>query len=83
MSEPTPRQVLYALVALGFVVVETVLVIGAGVADLVPAWWTVVTSVASAGALLLLVFHWRKTALALAVSIGLFVAWTVGTLIVA
>ncbi len=83
MSEPTPRQVLYALVALGFVLVEVVLVIGAAAADLVPTWWTVTMAIASAGVLLFLAFRWRKTAAALLLSIGLFVVWTVGTLALA
>ena len=83
MSEPTPRQVLYALVALGFVLIEVVLVIGAAVAGLVPVWWTVATGLASAGVLVFLGFSWRKTALSLLLSIGLFVAWTVGTLLLA
>lgn len=83
MSEPTPRQVLYALVALGFVLVEIVLVIGAHVAELVPTWWTVTTGVASLLVLTFLALRWRKTAMSLLLSIGLFVVWTVGTLILA
>ena len=83
MNEPTPRQVLYALVALGFVLVEIVLVAGAAAANLVPTWWTVTMASASALVLLFLAFRWRKTAMALLLSIGLFVVWTAGTLMLA
>ena len=81
MSETSPRQVLYALVAVGFLLVVAVLVIGAASAGLVPTWWTVamaalvVASGACAG------FNWRKTAVLLAIAIGLLIVWTVGTLI--
>lgn len=83
MSEPTPRQVLYALVALGFVLVEVVLVVGAAVADIVPIWWTIAMSILSSAVLVYLVIWWRKTVWALLLSIGLFTVWTVGTLVVA
>jgi hypothetical protein len=80
-SEPTPRQVLYALVSGGLVVVVVVLVIGAGVAGLVPVWWT-----ALSGAMTLLwavwtASHWRRTAVVLAGSIGLLAMWAVVTLL--
>lgn len=83
MSEPTPRQVLYALVAGGFFVIVAVLTIGAAAAGISPVWWTwtmgglVVVLGAWSG------FNWRKTAVVLLLSIGLFLAWTIGTLIVA
>ena len=83
MSEPSPRQVLYALVAGGFLLVVAILVIGAAVAGLVPIWWTWAT-----GAAVVLVgawsaVNWRKTATVLLVSIGVFVLWVVGTLTLA
>lgn len=80
MSEPTPRQVLYGLVAGGFVVVVAVLAFGAASAGLVPTWWSVTMAVLIAATGIWIVLNWRKTPLALTVAIGLFVAWTVGTL---
>jgi hypothetical protein len=81
MSEPTPRQVLYALVAAGFLVVVGILIIGAAVGSLVPLWWTVVML----GLLIVTaawsVLHWRRTVPLLLLSIVLFGLWTVGTLI--
>ncbi|MGH8872592.1 MAG: hypothetical protein ACRDWS_11505 [Acidimicrobiia bacterium] len=83
MSEPSPRQVLYALVAGGFLLVVGILVIGAAVAGLVPAWWTAATG---AGVMLLAfwsAFSWRRTAVVLSAAIGLFLFWAMGTLILA
>jgi hypothetical protein len=83
MTEPTPRQVLYALVAGGFLAVVTALVIGAGVSGLVPAWWTVVTGLGLALVSIWSGLNWRRTSRVLSASIGLFLLWTIGTLIVA
>lgn len=82
LEPPSERQVLYALVAAGFVVVVAVLVVGAAYAGLVPVWWSVV-----AGASTLIVgglsaVRWRDTRFVLLVSIMLFLSWTVGTLLV-
>lgn len=83
MSETTPRQVLYALVAGGFLIVVLVLVVGAAIAGLVPNWWTVVMGllIASIGAWSAI--NWKRTGPVLLLSISLFVIWTVGTLVVA
>ncbi len=81
-TPPTERQVLYALVAGGFVVVVAVLVFGAAFAGLVPTWWTVVAGVATSGVGGLCSFRWRKTRVVLLSSILLFLTWTVGTLLV-
>lgn len=83
MSEPTPRQVLYALVAAGFVVVVVILTIGAAAAGLVPTWWTATLAVTSAAIGIGMALHWRRTGPVLVVGIGLFVVWTVGTLLLA
>ena len=83
MSETSPRQVLYALVAGGFDIVVAVLVVGAAIAGLVPVWWTVASSLAVVSVGAWSAFNWRRTALVLMFAIGLFVAWTIGTLIVA
>jgi hypothetical protein len=82
VSEPSPRQVLYALVAAGFQVVVAVLIAGAAVARLVPGWWTATTTVgwlvvAATGA-----SGWRRTGRVLGSTVGLFLGWTVGTLVV-
>jgi hypothetical protein len=81
LSEPTPRQVLYALVAAGFIVVVAVLVIGGALAGLVPGWWTGVMSMAVGIFAIWGVANWREIVPVLSGSILLFIAWTVGTLI--
>lgn len=81
--ETTPRQVLYALVAGGFVVVVVILTIGAAAAGLVPTWWSSVLALALALGATWIAQNWRHTAAVLSVAIGLFVVWLVGTLILA
>ncbi|MGA7097978.1 MAG: hypothetical protein WB245_10485 [Acidimicrobiia bacterium] len=83
MSEPTPRQVLYALVAGGFLVVVLVLVVGAAISGLVPVWWTVVAAVALVGASAWSALNWRRTAPVLALAMAFFLMWVVVTLLVA
>ncbi|HSK06419.1 MAG TPA: hypothetical protein VK990_02780 [Acidimicrobiia bacterium] len=83
MSEPSPRQVLYALVAGGFVLVVGVLIGGAAVAGLVPTWWTIATTLAAGSVAVWSALNWRRTAVLLMLAIGLFLAWTVGTLVLA
>jgi hypothetical protein len=83
MTAPSERQVLYALVGLGFHVVVAVLVIGAEVAGLVPGWWTITMGVAWVGVAAVVGPRWRRTGRVLAATILLFVVWTVGTLVVA
>ena len=83
MSEPSPRQVLYALVAGGFLLVVAVLVVGAAVAGLVPSWWTWATGVGVVLAGVWFALNWRRTAVVLLGAIGLFLCWTIGTLILA
>jgi hypothetical protein len=79
----TPRQVLYGMVAAGFVLVVAVLTGGAAAAGLVPAWWTWTLAVATVLAAAFTAASWRRTGRVLGVTIGLFVAWTVGTLMLA
>jgi hypothetical protein len=83
VSEPSPRQVLYALVAGGFLLVVAVLVIGAATAGLTPPWWTAVMAVSLGAFGIWSALNWRKTTVVLLGSIGLFVVWAVVTLIVA
>jgi len=82
-TEPTPRQILYALVAGGFVMVVAILTIGGASAALVPAWWSVALGllIALAGAWIAL--RWRRTGPVLLLAIGLFLVWMVGTLALA
>lgn len=79
---PSERQVLYALVAGGFVLVVAVLVLGAAYAGLVPTWWSVVGVVATTVVGGLCAVRWRDTRFVLLASIMLFLAWAVGTLLV-
>ena len=82
-SEPSPRQVLYALVSGGFLVVVAILTIGAAVAGLVPQWWSwtlVAVIVASAA---WMTRNWRRTRSILVLAIGLFLIWMIGPLIAA
>jgi len=81
--QPTPRQVLYALVAAGFVVVVMILTIGAAAAGLAPTWWSGSLALAITLAATWIAQNWRKTGSVLLVAIGLFVVWLVGTLLFA
>jgi hypothetical protein len=83
MSEPTPRQILYALVAAGFIVVVAILVIGGAVAGLVPVWWSAALAVSIVVVATWTAFNWRRTAAVVVAAIGLFSVWMVGTLVLA
>lgn len=81
MSQPTPRQVLYALVAGGFLLVVAVLTTGGAVSGIAPAWWTIVMAVLLVAAGVWTALNWRRTAVVLLIAIGLFLVWMVGTLV--
>lgn len=83
MSETTPRQVLYALVAAGFVLVVVILTIGGAAAGLVPIWWSLVLAGAITASASWIMNNWKRTGPTLAVGIGLFLVWMIGTLIIA
>ncbi len=83
MSEPTPRQVLYSLVAGGFLVVVAILIVGGAIAGLVPVWWTATMSILVVVIGAWSVLNWRRTAPVLLLAIGLFLFWAIGTLITA
>jgi hypothetical protein len=83
VTEPSPRQVLYALVAGGFLVVVVVLIAGAAMVGLVPGWWSMVMAVAALLVAAWSALNWRKTAGVLLTSIGLLLIWVIGTLILA
>lgn len=81
MTDPTERQVLYALVAAGFFLVVAALAIVAAVVGLSPPGWTF----GFAGAWLVAAgigfSRWRRTGRLLLVALVVFVAWAVGTLV--
>ncbi len=81
MAEPTPRQVLYALVAGGFHLVVGVLIAGAALAGLTDSrttWlWGAVWMIGLAWG----IGRWRRTGPILVASIGLFVVWVAVTLV--
>lgn len=83
MSDTTPRQVLYALVAGGFMVVVVILIIGGAVAGIVPAWWSATLGIVIAGVGVWMTLNWRSTIPVLLAAIGVFVVWLVGTVILA
>jgi hypothetical protein len=82
MSGPTPRQVLYALVSAGFLIVTVVLTAGAAFAGLVPPWWTAAMVLLTTVAGFWSGFNWRRTGPVLLTAIGLLLVWVVGTLAV-
>ncbi len=82
-TEPTPRQILYALVAGGFVIVVGILTVGGAMAGLVPTWWTVAMGVSLGVASVWMALRWRRTGPVLLLAIGLFLVWMVGTLALA
>ena len=82
-GETTPRQVLYALVAAGFVVVVVILTIGAAAAGLVPRWWSITLALVIAASGSWMAANWRRTAIVLSMSIVLFLVWMIGTLVLA
>jgi len=82
-EQPTPRQVLYALVSGGFVVVVAILTIAGAIAGLVPGWWSATLALAIASSFVFMALRWRDTTWMLVIGIGLLVMWMVGTLALA
>ncbi len=83
MSETTPRQVLYALVSVGFLLMVVVLASGGAISGLTPTWWSVVLGVLILTGGGWMVSNWKRTGSVLLVAIGLFLIWMIGTLVVA
>lgn len=79
-DDPTPRQVLYALVSAGFWLVVLVLVVGAAVTGAVPVWWTAVMGLALAASGAWGALNWRRTGPILLIGIGLLAVWVIGSL---
>ncbi len=82
MSEPTPRQVLYALVAGGVFVVVIALTLGAGFIGVVPISWTLTMAALWLILAVWAVLNWRQTVPVLLLSIGLFLFWAVATVLI-
>jgi hypothetical protein len=74
------RQVLYGLVSAAFHLVVLVLIVAAR--SLVPGWWSWLIGFAWSVVTVTGIITWRRTARLLAMTIGLFLTWTVGTIIV-
>jgi hypothetical protein len=83
LSDPTERQVLYALVAGGFLAVVLVLVVGAAVSGLVPLWWTWAASITLAVLTTWAGLNWRRTGAVLTLAMAVFLLWVVVTLVIA
>lgn len=82
-EEPTPRQVLYGLVAAGFHFVVLALIVGAGVTGVVSIAWTVAMAALWLAIVVWAVFNWRRTIPVLLSAMGLFLFWAVATLLLA
>lgn len=80
-TQPTERQVLYALVAGGWLVVVAVLAAVAAAVGVSPVAWTVGFALAWVMAVASAVRAWRRTGRLLLISVVVFVVWAVGTLL--
>lgn len=80
-AEPTERQVLYALVAGGWLVVVAVLAGVAAAVGVSPTEWSVVFALVWTVAVIQAVRVWRRTGRLLLISVGVFVIWLAGTLL--
>ena len=83
MSEPTPRQVLYGLVAGGFFVVVLALIVAAGATHVVPLSWTLTMGALWAILAVWSALNWTQTFRVLLFSIGLFLFWAMATVLLA
>jgi len=83
MSETSPRQVLYALVAAGLVLMVVVLAAGGALSGLTPTWLSVVLGVLVLTGGVWIAFNWKSAGPVLLIAIGLFLIWMIGTLAVA
>jgi len=81
VNEPTPRQVLYGLVAGSFLMVVLALMIGAGITGVVSVSWTAAMAVVWLSLAVWSVRNWRRTIPVLLMAMGLFLFWAVATLL--
>jgi uncharacterized membrane protein YhhN len=79
-EEPTPRQVLYGLVAAGFHLVVAILAVAS--ARLGPAWWNWSVAVVWVVGAVVIASRWRRIGTALTVAVGVFLMWAVGAVVV-
>lgn len=79
-EEPTPRQVLYGLVASGFHLVVGLLVLTS--APMAPTPWNVAVAAVWVVVGAVVALRWRRTGLILALTLATFAAWTTGAIIV-
>ncbi|MDP9495893.1 MAG: hypothetical protein M3P87_11725 [Actinomycetota bacterium] len=82
MTEPTPRQVLYALVAGGFFIVVLALIVWTGFMGVVSISWTLTMAALWLILALWSAFNWKQTFRVLLFSIGLFLFWGVATVLI-
>lgn len=81
MTEPTERQVLYALVAGGWLIVVAVLASVAAAVGASPPSWTIGFALVWIVAVAAAIRGWRRTGRLLLISVGVFVVWVVGALL--
>lgn len=81
MTQPTERQVLYALVAGAWFVVVAVLATVAAAVGVSPVGWTVIFACGWVAAAVAGALQWRRTGRLLALSLLVFVVWAAGTLL--
>lgn len=81
MTEPTERQVLYAIVAAAWFAVVAVLAIVAGYVGVSPTGWSVTFGIGWVAAASVAIRQWRRTGRLLMLSLAVFVVWTAGTLL--
>jgi len=82
-DEPTPRQVLYGLVAAGFHFVVLALIVGGGATGVVSLPWTLAMAILWLAIVVWAAFNWRRTVPVLLSAMGLFLFWAVSTLLLA
>ncbi|MEX1043096.1 MAG: hypothetical protein WD020_00500 [Acidimicrobiia bacterium] len=81
MTEPTERQVLYALVAAALFVVVAALAIAAAVAGVSPPGWSLGFGVGWLAAAVAGFATWRRTGRLLMLALVVFAVWAAGTLL--
>jgi len=78
---PSPRQILYALVAAGLHIVVAVLVLAGSATGAVPGWATALLAVLWLTAAAIMAKDWQRTGRVLGLSLGVFIAWAVLSLV--
>ena len=81
MTEPTERQVLYALVSAAWFGVVATLAVVAAVVGLSPPRWSVVFGLVWVVSAVVGFRQWRRTGRLVLLAVVVFVVWTIGTLL--